>query len=70
MGCSSNKEQTMSEGEEENKAEDNNNGPQKGKKKMKNVKIEITEDPELQGEKFHLQEKNESGGDKDSFDEF
>ncbi len=49
--------------------------------KMKNVKIEITEDPEKQGEKFHMtnseEEINENGdnkdnnnNNKDSFDDF
>ena len=70
MGCSNSKELPMSEEEEDDKPETNNNDVKKNKKKMKNVKIEITEDPELQGEKFHLQDKNESGGEKDSFDDF
>ncbi len=76
MGCGNSKEdQTM--GDEENKR-----NAKKGKK-MKNEKIKITEDPEKQGEKFHLNEKNdddeeeeeegegdEGKGEKDSFDDY
>ena len=48
--------------------------------KQENVKINVSEDPEMQGEKFHEnqnnnngEEESEEGGnneDKDSFDEF
>ena len=47
--------------------------------KQENVKINVSEDPEMQGEKFHNQNNNneeeesdegENNGEKDSFDEF
>ena len=58
MGCGNSKEdQTM--GDEENKR-----NAKKGKK-MKNEKIKITEDPEKQGEKFHLNEKNDDDDDEE-----
>ena len=61
MGCgSSSAGQVMNDNENENNKKDTNN-----KKKKQNIKIEITEDPEQQGEKFHEDEKDE-----DSFDEF
>ena len=55
-----------------------NTATQNGRKKrekLPNVKIEINEDPEMQGEKFHEEEKNEEGdnqdnNEKDSFDDF
>ena len=47
----------------------------KKREKLPNVKIEINEDPEMQGEKFHEEENNEEGdnqdnNEKDSFDDF
>ena len=61
MGCgSSSAGQVMNDNETENDQKDINK-----KKKKQNIKIEITEDPEQQGEKFHEDEKDE-----DSFDEF
>ena len=55
-----------------------NTATQNGRKKrekLQNVKIEINEDPEMQGEKFHEEENNEEGdnqdnNEKDSFDDF
>ncbi len=46
--------------------------------KHENVKIDVSEDPEMQGEKFHMNESGEqgedsggdNGGEKDSFDDF
>ena len=61
MGCgSSSAGQVMNDNEDGNGRND-----AKNKKKKENIKIEITEDPEQQGEKFHQEENNE-----DSFDEF
>ena len=60
------------------------NGVRKKRGNQKNIKIEVNEDPEKQGEKFHVSgeseienesEKNSGGGEnnndeKDSFDDF
>ena len=76
MGCGNSKEDQNIDDEE------NKRNAKKGKK-MKNEKIKITEDPEKQGEKFHLNEKNDDDeeeeeegegddgkGEKDSFDDY
>ena len=56
MGCGSSKDETL-ENVERIKPENTKNP--KNTKKMKNEKIIVTEDPEQQGEKFHLNEKDE-----------
>ena len=62
MGCGSSSTEKVDEDNNKNeKGEDGKND----KKKMQNIKVEINEDPEQQGEKFHQNEKDE-----DSFDEF
>ncbi len=72
MGCGSSKDNQVME-DDENRDKYNNNVK---RKKMKNEKIKITEDPEQQGEKFHLDDKgnddedDEEGEEKDSFDNF
>ena len=61
MGCSSNKEDQTLEDMENQKDGGKNN-------KKKNIKIEITEDPEKQGEKFHMDGKD-NNSDFDDFDD-
>ena len=62
MGCGSSSAGKVDDDNDKNgKGEDKKNN----KKKMQNIKVEINEDPEQQGEKFHQDEKDE-----DSFDEF
>ena len=78
MGCGSSKENQVLNDEDSFQI---NNTAKREIKKMKNEKIKITEDPEQQGEKFHLDEKGQDDddddekeegeqGEKDSFDEF
>ena len=62
MGCGSSSAGKVDD--DNNKQENDKNGTNNNKKKQ-NIKIEITEDPEQQGEKFHQDENAE-----DSFDEF
>ena len=72
MGCGSSKENQVMDDDESKSQHDNN----VKRKKMKNEKIKITEDPEQQGEKFHLEEKGNGEDDNneekegDSFDDF
>ena len=70
MGCGSSKENQVMDDDESKNQHDNN----VKRKKMKNEKIKITEDPEQQGEKFHLEEKGEDDDNEekegDSFDDF
>ena len=61
MGCGSSSAGKVDD--DKDKRENDKNGT--NKKKKQNIKVEITEDPEQQGEKFHQNENNE-----DSFDEF
>ena len=62
MGCGSSSAGKVDDDNDKNgKGEDKKNN----KKKMQNIKVEINEDPEQQGEKFHQDENAE-----DSFDEF
>ena len=80
MGCGNSKdEQVMEDEENQNQKQKNmNNINTRKTKKMKNEKIKITEDPEKQGEKFHLDEKKGGDGkdngegdeEEDSFGDF
>ena len=73
MGCGSSSAGKVDD--DNNKQGNDKNGTNNNKKKQ-NIKIEITEDPEQQGEKFHLEEKGNGEDDNneekegDSFDEF
>ena len=84
MGCGSSAPE-VNETTENNKSNINNNTQVKKRNPgLKNEKIVITEDPEQQGEKFHISgeeegegneenEDNENNGEneaKDSFDDF
>ena len=75
MGCGSNKEEQVLNDEQIKKNREENADIVLKHKPMKNVKIEITEDPEQQGEKYHLNqnkdnEDDEDDEEKDSFDDF
>ena len=79
MGCSNDKQQTMDdEAKRQNyQAYTMRIKNLKTPNVTKNVKIVVTEDPERQGEKFHLDEASEEGEGnsknkekKDSFDDF
>ena len=72
MGCGSSKDALPVENSNQDKQQDdgsenNKNNKRKSKPKI-SEKIEFSEDPEMQGEKYHMQENNEEG-EKDSFDD-
>ena len=62
MGCGSS---SAGKVDDDNDKHENGEDGKNNKKKKKNIKIEINEDPEQQGEKFHQDEKDE-----DSFEDF